>query len=385
MRIDARAPAVPYLLRCMSDRIRLAALLGLALVALATLGVIVYNVVANDWRLVGNPLDLSFLFGDDEPELDVDGRSVVHSRRFGPDSIGVIRIETRTLRVRVTSTQTSQIEARFALDGDATDSSIFAWSAEAASGELRLGAAPNGAPGNASGSLEITIPSTSRIAIIIVAHAGEISVTNVSAGIDATALGGSIELTGVNGRVAARSDGDIVIDACRLDSAVLIAAGAVSLSLTEGAVHAEASEIAAARHFGSLDATARGAIRAEILSRDAPVRLVSHEGNVALRVLDGARFAYDVDAPSGSIVANVPFDSLTEENATEHRVRATMNGGGVPAVIRAARGNVEILLFEAAETSERRLHVEPTTRRAALALGAVRSLSGGARRAVEGP
>lgn len=339
----------------MSDRIKLAALLFVAFVALGTLGIVIGNFVANDWRLAGNPLDLSFLFGDEEPEFDADERTVAHSLVFG-DSVRTVRIQTSALRIRIGESATSQLHLRLTLNGDATDSTLYRWSARTTADELAVAAGPTGAIGNATGVLELSIPPSLRITID--SHSGDVSLVNVAVSSDIVARNGSIDVTGVRGSIRATADGDIALDGCRLDSAVLKAGGAVTVTLTEGAIRARGGEVFASRHFGSLDATARGAIRADILSIVAPVRLVADEGDVHLRVLDGARFAYDVEAPLGSIIANVPFDTLTPQNATEHTVRATMNGGGVPAVIRAARGSVEILLFEAGESLERQSYAE---------------------------
>jgi hypothetical protein len=366
----------------MSDRIKLAALLGVAIVAMAMLGVVVYNVVANDWRLDGNPLDLSFLTGEEDSELDADVRTLSRSLRFG-DSVRAISVETHALRISVGASGSDEIEVRFSLSGDATDSALYRATAAASDGGLRIAAGPTGALGNATGSLELSVPPS--LTITIHSRGGDVTLVNVAASLDITADAGSVELSGVGGSLRARAGGEIALDGCRLDSADLRADGPVSLMLTEGAIRAAGSGVQAGRHFGALDARASGAIRAEILSNDAPIRLESDGGDVHLRVLDGARFAFDVAAPTGTIVANVPFDTLTPENATEHFVRATMNGGGVPAVIRAGRGSVEILLFEGGEPSAVESHVEDATSSAGLVLRAVQPLSDRARRTVEGP
>ena len=59
----------------MGDRIKFALLTLVALGAFATLGLIVYNFVRNDWRLEGNPLDISSILGEEE-DLPPSARAV---------------------------------------------------------------------------------------------------------------------------------------------------------------------------------------------------------------------------------------------------------------------------------------------------------------------
>lgn len=365
----------------MNDRIKLAALIGIALIAFGALGVIVYNFVANDWRLTDNPLDLSGALGDEE-QPEADERTATRTLHFG-DSVRSIRLATQALRVRFDAAVTPGIDLHVALSGDATDSSRYRFSARAELGELRIESAPTSALGNATGTLEVLIPLGLHLALST--EGGDIIIQNISGRVEATSRAGSIELSGFAGSVhAAVEGGDLLLDGCRLDSASLRTDGVITLRLNEGPVDAIAREIQASRHFGALDARALGVIHAEILDDSSAVHLQSDEGNVYLRVLGGARFAYDVEAPNGSIVSNVPFDSLTAENATEHTLRATMNGGGIPATIRSARGNVEILLFEAGETSTTDKHVEDPSSPSGVALRDVQPVSGRARRTLEG-
>ncbi|MBC8146263.1 MAG: hypothetical protein H7X80_11815 [bacterium] len=367
----------------MSDRLKLTALYSVATIALGTLGIIIFNFVANDWRLVGNPLDVSAIFGDDEPEVVVDDRLESHTLHFG-DSIRSIRIVSSRLHVNVRGTSSSTIDVALSLAGDATDSNRFTKTiAVDANGELSVVAGPSGAPGNASGTIDLTVPS--RFILIIDAHEGNVSVVNVAGRSDIRTRSGTVELTGMSGWLHCESDTSMLsLDGCTLDSATLSTGGLAMLTLTQGAFRVAAGRVVAANHFGALDASAQEAISVKLLSDQSPVRLICESGDVHLRVLNGARFAFDVSAPLGTIISNVPFDTLTEENATEHLLRATMNGGGIPAVIRAAKGSVEILLFEADETSINTPNGETSARTSELDWRALHANGFGARRPLEG-
>jgi hypothetical protein len=367
----------------MGDRIKLATLLIVAATALGALGVIVYNVAANDWRLDGNPLDLSFLFGTEEDELepDTDERVAVHTARYG-DSVRSVRIETHGLRVQIGPGVGEEITVSLTLSGDATDSTRYRSTFASNAGTLSISAAPTGALGNASGVLEIGVPP--HRSIVADVRGGDLAIGAVESSIVLRSSEGSVELAGVRGTLRCRSDGDIRIEACAFDSSDISTTGSIHLHLTDGRVRVEALHVAATSHFGSLDATARGGLAVELFSLGSPLRLVSDTGDVRLRVPDGARFAYDVEAPAGAIISNITFDTLTAAGATEHVLRATMNGGGAPVVIRARRGNVEITRFSGKETESNAPHVEMDTNDAGVGRGALLELPDRSRRPLEG-
>jgi hypothetical protein len=368
----------------MNDRLKLTALLAVAFIALATLGVIVYNFVANDWRLEGNPLDLSFLFGDDEEEIEqeTDARTSVRTMAFG-DSIRSVAIESHGLRLLVTAARAPLVQIRLTLNGDASDSTRFVATTAVSAGLLRLVAMPTGAIGNASGIIELELPP--GMILGVVSHDGDISVQNTQGRYDLLAEKGSVELTGVQGRLrCVAAEGDVALEGCQLDSAEIRAGGTIAANLCDGAIAADGARVAVTRHFGSLRAHARSAISAALLTTGAPIELICDEGDIRLRVLPGARFAYDVEAPAGAITSNVEFDSLGPANATPHMLRATTNGGGVPAVLRSIRGSIEIMLYRTEETSLTAPHVQVPARLSTMARRALLAMPDRARRSMEG-
>lgn len=328
----------------MGDRLKFAALLAVATLAAGTLGLVVYNYVANDWRLAGNPFDLSVLFGNDDPEVEVDPRTSGWSRSFG-DSVRAVAISATGMRVTLRGSSSESIALTISLSGDATDSTRFTTSAFVdSSGTLHVDAQPMGARGNASGSIDLTIPVSTLVTIA--SNGGDVVVTGVHDQTSIQTVGGSIDLIGMRGTVVCISDtSSIILEGCKLDSARLGTSGRIALSLTEGDVVAEGSTVIAESHFGSLTARASDGIDATILSDSSAIRLTAETGDIRLRVLDASRLAFDV-AAGGEIVSDVPFDSLGEGMVTDHTLRVSMNGGGIPAALSAPNGNVEILLFK---------------------------------------
>jgi hypothetical protein len=366
----------------MRDRLKLAALLGVAVLALGALGVVVYNFAANGWRLHGNPLDLSFLDGGGDEAPEPDERSVVRSMRFG-DTIEAVHVVSRELRVRIGASHSGGCEVRLTLTGDATDSTLFPIVINARSRTLEIAAAPSSAIGSAAGIIDIALPR--RMAITVDARNGDVTLENVAGMIDVRTDTGGIDLTGLEGRVnCVSAGGTIALEGCRLDTATLTSGGDVSLDLTDGPIAVDARRLYAQRHFGALSVTARSGITADLLSMESPARLSTDAGDIRLRVLGGARFAYDVEAPTGTIVSNVTFDSLRAEDVTEHTLRATSNGGGAPIVLRAKRGNVEIAVFTRNESTLVHPDVQGVIGRAAVVRRAVLPLSAGTRRTMEG-
>ena len=332
----------------MADRIKLAALLCVALVALAALTLVVYNFVANDWTLGANPLDTDLLFDGEDRPVEADDRTSTAVYHYG-DSIRSVTVATQALRVEVKRARSSELDVFLTLNGDAVDSSRYRTSiATSGDGALVISSSAVGALGNASGTLLLHLPS--HISLSISSDDGDVSVHGADTALRVTTSSGGISIAGARGRVRCESErGAIALEACSGDSLIVTSGGAVELSLTDGALRVHAQTLTSRQHFGSLDATVIGDVEVDVLSTSSPLRLVSARGNVRLRVLDGALFAFDIAAPNGDIVASLPLDTLGG-SAPGRTLRATMNGGSVPAYIRAG-GVVVILPFKAGQTS----------------------------------
>jgi len=150
---------------------------------------------------------------------------------------------------------------------------------------------------NSEISFEVEIVIPRGVPMQIVLDGGPVNIRGVQANIEVTTHVGAITMQNVAGRVIARTDG-----------------APIDISDSIGSIEATTSDA---------DVSIRASIPA-----DGSVLGRTSNGDVSLSIPTSTAAALRLDAPGGSVSANLTGFSVTDLSVTGQSLRGTLNGGG---------------------------------------------------------
>jgi hypothetical protein len=332
----------------MSRGIKYTLLVAVGAAALAACGVVVYNFAANGWRLGRHSFDVDFFTDDRQSDL----RDTVAARSFDFDSGSFDRIvvDSGAVDLHVVQSTTTRTIVAMLLAGDTADSTQFRASAALEPPRtLRIVAHPDSGWKNSSrGKAEATITLPRIDGIEVHLTDGSIVVEGVEGKLDVSTRHGDIRLASTRGGISlASASGDVSLEGCRANGTIDAAGGRVILNLCDGELNVAASDgIAATNHSGALTASTRaGGIAVQLITPTSRATLDAAEGNISLQVPLGSELTFTVQAPPSHVATTLPLDSLDDSKVSGGRFTATLNGGGLPVIIHAQKGNVLLSAF----------------------------------------
>lgn len=341
--MEAAITVIYALANTMGSRLKFAALVSIAILALGASVLLLYSYVSNDWRLTKGILDVR-LFTSPEEEFD----NRIASRRWELDLAdgGTVAVDASGANVNVVRGTGSKAVVEIWLEGETTDSTQFETKALLENPSF----------------LRVTARSTSRwltpqlnavrITITLAGHndlqvkclGGTATIDAISGSITADVTGRDLTLLGVTGRIVLKClHGNISIERGSISGSINASHGGVDMNYTDGDITISATaDITARNHQGRLYASStEGKVNAELVGMNVECRLIANKGDVDLSLLPDARATLDIETGSGQVYAMVPLDT-TAMTARPNLLRATMNGGGSPVMIRASSGNAYV-------------------------------------------
>jgi hypothetical protein len=330
----------------MDNRLKFAALVAIAILALAGSVVLLYGYVTNDWRLSEGLRQLHLFSGEEE---EPDAR--VASRRWEFDwHGGNVNITTDMANVQIVHADVPKATVDVLLEGEATDSTRYAVSAQQDAPSM-LTITAEGYGTTAAGvyraaRMTVTLPSTNDLKVT--ASRGTLAVNGISGSLQATVTGPELRLVGVTGSVDIKCiEGNISVERSAISGNAVADRGTISMSYTDGSLVLSAtSGISAHNHQGELSANVtEGPIDIELIGDNVRSRLVSGRGNITLALLPSVQATFDAESITGRVYASVPLDTADMVVPQPNILQARMNGGGAPVMIRASGGDINILTY----------------------------------------
>jgi len=262
-----------------------------------------------------------------------------------------VRVHTDDSSVRVTTSDTTQVQFRVTYEGIATIQ--FGGKAQIDSqqngNQVDLTARVN--PGVTFGintrrmSTEVSMPRNADLQLDT--HDGRVEVSSLNGNITVRTADGAIKASQLSGAIDLYTgDGDITVDTLKGDLKLHSDDGAIGAVNLDGkcAVSSKDGSIHVAGRFDSLDITSGDG---GIVAKVAPGSRMSSTWNI--RTADGRvelavpkDFQADLDASTkdGHITLGLPV--AVQGKFDQSRVRGPMNGGGLPLVIRTGDGSIRL-------------------------------------------
>jgi hypothetical protein len=327
----------------MNTRIKLAALVAVASLALTGCAIVLYNFVANDWRLSGDLFSIDFLTGDDSsPATPIRTREW----EFSIADTVYLSIEASDMNVLLEGHDAEQTYVMTLLEGEAADESKYDVNVERDGRHgLRITARTTGdwdETAHSHAELRLNLPR--RIVAKVKLYNGIMLVNSTEGSISAQVTGGSIRGQYLDGTIDLRVvEGNVELEQTRLAGRIIARSGNVTTDLNEGDLDIEATgEVSTFKQFGSLNARSHsGNIFAQILINTPACSLQSTSGTIDLNLLPGAHVDVEARAPNGTISSNLPLDSA-EAPLPGHPLIGSMNRGGSKVYVSSEHGSISL-------------------------------------------
>lgn len=195
---------------------------------------------------------------------------------------------------------------------------------------------------NVSIDYEIVVPEGTSLDVNT--GSGDLEISGLNGGVEATTGSGDVELSDIGGDVAARTgSGDIIGENIAGEIEANTGSGDVELSQTAQ------GDVSIATGSGDVELTGiRGGLQIGSGSGDIEVEgepldrwnLASSSGGISLRLPDGFGFDLNVETSSGGIDIDYP---ITMQGAMRrNRIQGEVNGGGIEIQLRTSSGSVTI-------------------------------------------
>jgi hypothetical protein len=334
----------------MENRLKLAALVAIAILALGSSALLLYGFVTKDWRLTENIVNLRW-FSSDEEEAEEDDRVATHRWEFDLAPGGMVNIRTGGATIQVMRGDGHKAVVEVWLEGEATDSSRYKLTAQLDNpSQLTIF-------DRAIAGWSTTNPAAVRLVVKlpggynnlnITSKGGATAIDGIIGSITAHVTGRDLKVVDVDGEVTLKSiQGNITVERSTIGGTIDAERGMVETNYTDGNLTLTATlGITARNHQGQLSASvAEGPLSAELIGEDVTSRLVTRHGNVTLALLPAARASFDVESSTGTVYASIPFDSTADFVARPNLLTAHLNGGGSPVMIRADGGNALLQFY----------------------------------------
>lgn len=191
-------------------------------------------------------------------------------------------------------------------------------------------------------NLEATLTLPPNTSIDVKTSGGHINASNLHNDQQLKTSGGHIRLDAITGNTVAKTGGGHITGDQLAGTTRLITGGGHikvhssngSLSVKTGGGHIEIK-----RAFGSVTAkTTGGNISTSIRRVDGPLKFSTSAGNISLSIPETIRANLDVSGSTVNLADAFNFSGTK----TQGEISGTLNGGGVPIVIRCGYGKVNI-------------------------------------------
>jgi len=222
----------------------------------------------------------------------------------------------------------------------------------------RYGRYRNGSRSSSDGDIELIVPRTVRL--VISAGTGNVTVEDISSDVEVHALSGDIELHNVGGRTIVESmSGDLTLHGGNGDARITTMSGDITVRDLRGDadVHTTSGTVSiGVRRAASVRVdNVSGDINVEgDVTDDARLQLVTHSGDVSVRIPDTARGIMDVSTFNGEIASNrtltlMPSSGRGRGERATQRYEFGGTGGGIRLSVTTFNGDVT---FERTKTAK---------------------------------
>jgi hypothetical protein len=178
---------------------------------------------------------------------------------------------------------------------------------------------------------------------------GSISVDDLEGTVDAGTSGGSLEMGNIQGPITGHtSGGSITVESCKGDVDVRTSGGSLKLGEIAGAVVGRTSggSIHVDEVMGMIDArTSGGGIYVAITKQPkAECNLSTSGGGITACLADNISMNVDAQTSGGGVSTDFPVK--VEGKISGQSLRAEINGGGPPLILRTSGGSIHIKKME---------------------------------------
>ena len=193
--------------------------------------------------------------------------------------------------------------------------------------------------GGDGGTLDLTVPRGVRLRIS--AGSGDVDVRDIAGDVEVHALSGDVALQAIGGRLVAETmSGDLSLTDGADNARVTTMSGDITLRGVRGMadVHTTSGSVTLSMVRAAqvqVESTSGDIGFEGDLTEDARIQLVTHSGDVRLRLPDAARAALEVSTFSGELSSNRPLTltggSPRRRGDGDHAPQHFELGGGGPA------------------------------------------------------